>query len=184
MRPRTSFVLSVFLLSLIGFGTSASANVLPKGTILHVRTTQPIWADSVRAGSRIRGVVDRPVTVRRHVLIPSGSPATLEVVDRSSNLRRVDLSVRSIRVGRTRYVVSTNEVRLGGSGSRAERGLVGAGVGAVAGGMIGGGPGAVAGATTGAGIGMITDRRGRTQLSVPAHTRLQFRVNRATPMGR
>jgi hypothetical protein len=183
MRPRTSLVLSVFLLSLIGVASLASADVLPRGTILHIRTTQPIWADSVGPGSRVRGVVDRPVTVRRHVLIPSGAPATLEVVGRSSNLRRVDLSVRSIRVGGTRYVMSTNEVRLGG-GSGAERGLVGAGVGAVAGGMLGGGPGAVAGATTGAGIGMVTDRRGRRQLSVPAHTRLQFRVNRATPMGR
>ena len=185
MRPRTSLVLCVFLLSLIVAGTSASANVLPRGTILHIRTTQPIWADSVGPGSRIRAVVDRPVIVGRHVVIPSGAPATLEVVDRSSNLRRVDLSVRSIRVDGTRYVLSTNEVRLGGStGSRAERGLVGAGVGAVAGGMLGGGPGAVVGATTGAGIGMVTSRRGRTQLSVPAHTRLQFWVNRATPMGR
>jgi hypothetical protein len=184
MRLRTSFVLSVFLLSLIGAGTTASAIVLPRGTTLHVRTTQPIWAESVRPGSRVRGVVDRSVFVGRHLVIPSGSPATLQVVNRSSNLRRVDLSVHSVRVGRNRYVLSTNDVRLGGSGSRGERGLVGGSVGAVAGGMVGGGPGAVAGATTGAAIGVVSERRGRMQLSVPAHTRLQFRVRNATAMGR
>ncbi len=79
MRPRTLFVLFVFLVSLIGAGTvSASANVLPAGTVLHVRTTQPIFADSVRPGSRVRGVVDRRVTVGRRTVIPSGAPAMLE----------------------------------------------------------------------------------------------------------
>src|SRR5262245_19687418 len=129
MRPRTSFVLSVFLLSLIGAGTSASASVLPRGTTLHVRTTQPVWADSVWPGSRVSGVVDRSRVAGRHLVSVNGSPATLEFVNRSSNLRRVELSVHSVRVGRTGYVLSPNDVRLGGSGSRGERGLVGGTVG-------------------------------------------------------
>lgn len=183
MRPRTSFVLLVFLLSLIGAWTSASANVLPAGTILHIRTTEPIFGDSARPGSRVRGVVDRRVTVRRHVIIPNGSPATLEVVGRSSNRHRVDLSVHSIRVGGTRYTLSTNDVRLGGT-ERGRRGLVGAGVGGAVGGMLGGGPGAAVGATTGAGVGIVSAGSGRTQLSVPPHTPLQFRVNRAKRIGR
>src|SRR5215467_3393697 len=114
MRPRTSFVLFV-LLSLIGVWTSASAHVLPAGTILHIRTTQPIFADSAPPGTRVRGVVGRPVTIRGRVVVPIGAPATLEVVDRSPNRHRVDLSVRSIRVDGTRYALSTNEVRLAGS---------------------------------------------------------------------
>src|SRR5262245_60263805 len=175
MRPRIWFVLFVFLLSLIGAGTiPASANVLPSGTVLRVRTTQPIFANSVRPGSRVRGVVDRSVRSGGRVIIPSGSRATLEVVNRSSNRHRVDLSVRSIRVGRTRYNVSTNDVRVGSSGrNRGRRGLVGAGVGGVVGGMVGGGTGLALGATTGAGVGLVSAGRGRTQLSVPPHTQLR-----------
>jgi hypothetical protein len=176
MRPRTSFVLFVVLLTLIGTGTWASATVLPRGTRLNIRTTQPIFADEVRPGSMIRGVVYRPITVSRRVIIPSGSPAMLKVINRSSNLRRVDLTVSSIRVGRNRFVVPTNDVRLGSSARRGRRALIGGGAGAVAGGMLGGGTGAAVGATTGAGIGLITSRRGRTMLEVPADTRLSFRA--------
>src|SRR5262245_7756175 len=179
MRPRTSLVLFVALLALIGTATLASASVLPRGTRLNIRTTQPIFADEVRPGSRIAGVVYRPVTVRRRVIIPSGAHATLQVVDRSRNWNRIDLTVSSIRVGRNRYVLSTNDVRLGGSSTgarRARRGIVGAVGGAAVGGMLGGGAGAAVLGTTGAGIGMVSAGRGRTQLAVPAHTRLRFRV--------
>ena len=179
MRPRSPFALFVMLLTLIGTGTWASASVLPRGTRLNIRTTQPIFADEVRPGSRIAGIVYRPVTVGRRVIIPSGAHATLQVVDRSRNWDRVSLTVNSIRVGRNRYVLATNDVRLGGSSTgarRGRRGVVGAVGGAAVGGMLGGGTGAALGATTGAGIGMVSAGRGRTQLAVPAHTRLQFRV--------
>src|SRR5262245_66412770 len=112
MRRRTSFVLFVFLLSLIGAETWALANVLPAGTALHIRTTQPIFASSSRRGTQVRGVVDRRVRVGGSVIIPRGAPATLVVVNRSPNRQRVDLSVRSIRVGRTHYALSTNDVRV------------------------------------------------------------------------
>jgi len=113
MRPRTSFVLFLFLLSLIGAGTiPASANVLPAGTIVHIRTTQPIFADLARRGTRISGFVDRRVAVGGRVVIPGGAAAIVEVADRSWNRDRVNLRLRSIRVGRTRYTVSTNAIRL------------------------------------------------------------------------
>src|SRR5262245_51762771 len=98
MRPRTSFVLFVFLLSRIGTGSWASASVLPRVTRLNIRTTQPIFADEIRPGSRIAGVVYRPVMVGRRVIIPNGAHATLQVVDRSRNWDRIDLTVSSIRV--------------------------------------------------------------------------------------
>ena len=185
MRRRTSLVLFVFILSLIGAGTSAFANVLPAGTVLHIRTTDAISADSAR-GTLVRGVVDQSVRIRGRMVIPSGSPATLEVVDRSSRGQRVNLAVHSIRVGGTRYTLSTNEVQLGGStGSRRwRRGVIGAGAGAAVGGLIGGGAGAAVGGTAGAATGVATAGKGRTQLYVPAHTRLQFQVNRTTHIGR
>jgi hypothetical protein len=156
MRPRTSFVLFAFLLSLIGAETWASANVLPSGTVLQIRTTHPIVASSARPGTRVSGVVTRRVTVARRMVIPSGTPATLVVVSRSANHQRVNLSVRSIQVGRTRYALSTNNVSVR---TRAGRGFVG---------------------TTGGGQARVVSTR---QLSVPARTRLRFQVNRATRIG-
>jgi hypothetical protein len=100
-------------------------------------------------------------------------------VNRSSNWSRIDLTVSSIRVGRNRYIVPTNDVRLGGSSTgarRGRRGVIGAVGGAAVGGMLGGGTGAALGATTGAGVGMVSAGRGRSQLAVPADTRLQFRA--------
>jgi len=184
MRPRTLFVLFVFIGSLIGTGPPALANVVPAGTILHVRTTEPIFQDA-RPGARVRGVVDRPVRFRGRLVIPRGAPATLQVVDRSSN-GRVNLSVRSIRVGGTRYDLSTNEVRIGGSTGprRWQRGVVGAGVGAAVGGLLGGGTGAAVGGTAGAGVGAATGGSGRRQLYVPENLRLQFHVNQTMRVGR
>lgn len=158
MRPRTSFVLFFFLLSLIGAETWASATVLPSGTVLRIRTTHPIAASSARPGTRVGGVVDRRVTVGRRMVIPSGTPATLVVVSRSP--QRVNFRVRSIQVGRTRYALSTNSVSVR---TRSGRGFVG---------------------TTGGQARMVSARR---QL-VPARTQLRFQVNRSTrigsPMGR
>ena len=185
MRRRTTFILFVFLLSLIGAGTWASANVLPAGTPLHIRTTESISAEAGR-GTLVRGVVDRSVRIGGRMVIPSGSRATLEVVDRSSRGQRINLAVHSIRVGGVRYTVSSNEVQLGGStGSRRwRRGTVGGVGGAVVGGLIGGGAGAAVGGTAGAATGVATAGRGRTQLYLPAHTQLQFQVNRPTRIGR
>jgi len=185
MRPRTSSVLFVVLLFLIGVGTSAFANVLPAGTPLHIRTTQAISSEAGR-DTLVRGVVDRSVRIRGQMIIPSGSPATLEVVDRSSRGQRVNLAVHSIRVNGVRYTVSSNEVQLGGStGSRRwRRGTVGAIGGAAVGGLIGGGAGAAVGGTAGAATGVATAGTGRTQMYLPANSRLQFQVNRATHIGR
>jgi len=184
MRTRTSVVLVIFLLSLIGVGTSAVANVLPAGTPLHIRTTQAISSEAGR-GTLVRGVVDRSVRIRGQMIIPRGSPATLEVVDRSSRGQRVNLAVHSIRVNGVRYTVSSNEVQLGGStGSRRwRRGTVGAIGGAAVGGLIGGGAGAAVGGTAGAATGVATAGTGRTQMYLPSNTHLQFQVNRATRIG-
>jgi hypothetical protein len=156
MRPRTSIVLFAFLLSLIGAETWASANALPAGTVLQIRTTHSILASSARPGTRVGGVVVRRVAVGRRMVIPSGTPATLVVVSRSPNHQRVNLRVRSIQVGRTRYALSTNNVSV-----RTSRGR----------GFVG---------TTGGQARVVSTSR---QLGVPARTRLRFQVNRTTRIG-
>src|SRR5262245_4527446 len=121
MRPRTWFVL-FGLLSAV-FASQAidvsGAQVVPAGTILNVRTTQPIYAEATQPGARFTGIFDDPIDVGGRVVIPRGALATLEVIgmSESSNLKgrdRLMLKVRSVGVGNRVYPVSTNYVQLKG----------------------------------------------------------------------
>jgi hypothetical protein len=191
MRPRAWFVLFGLLLSTIASQAinASGAQIVPAGTILSVRTTQPIYADYTQPGMTFSGIVDYPVVdVGGQIVIPRGAVATLEVVnvERSSNLKgrdRIGLNVRSLRIGDRIYPVSTSYVELRGpsEGKRAARKMAGgAGIGAAIGGLLGGGTGAAIGATAGATTGMAVAGSGKTRLSVPAETVLQFRLNGVT----
>jgi hypothetical protein len=134
---------------------------------------------------KFRAIVDDPVMdVRGHVVVPRGSLATLEAVDvqQSSNLKgrdRITLRVISLHVGDRGYHIVSSDVELKGhsEGKRAARKVgAGAGVGAVVGGLLGGGSGAVGGAIAGGTTGAVVAGSGKTHLSVPAETRLQFRL--------
>jgi hypothetical protein len=122
--------------------------------------------------------------VRGHVVVPRGSLATLEAVDvqQSSNLKgrdRITLRVVSLHVRDRGYFVTSSDVELKGpsEGKRAARKIgAGAGVGAAIGGLLGGGTGAVGGAIAGGTTGAVVAGSGKTYLSVPAETRLQFRL--------
>jgi len=183
MKSRAWSVLMGLLL-LAGVQT-AGAQVVPVGAVLNVRTTQPIAVYSSHAGMRFRAIVDDPVMdARGHVVVPRGSTATLEAVDvqQSSNMKgrdRITLRVLSLHVGDRIYPVTSSSVELKGrsEGNRAARKIGGgAGVGAVVGGLLGGGTGAAIGATAGGTTGAIVAGSGKTHLSVPAETRLQFRL--------
>lgn len=190
MRPRAWFVLFGLLLPTIGARATYAfgAQFVPSGTILNVRTTQPIYADYAQPGMTFSGIVDYPVDVGGQIVIPRGAVATLEVVnvERSSNLKgrdRIGLNVRSLRIGGRIYPVSTSYVELRGpsEGKRAARKMAGgAGIGAAIGGLLGGGTGAAIGATAGATSGLAVAGSGKTRLSVPAETVLQFRLNGVT----
>jgi hypothetical protein len=182
-------VLSTLLLAICSSITyAADASIVPAGTILNVRTTQPITADSSQAGMTVTGVVDDPVAVDGQVVIPRGAIATLEVVnvERSSNMKgrdRITLKVHSIQTQSGTYPVATSHVELKGpsEGKRAARKVIGgAGIGAAVGGILGGGTGAAIGATTGGGTGAVIAGSGKTHLVVPAETLLQFRLSTAT----
>jgi hypothetical protein len=128
-------------------------------------------------------VVDDPIDVGGHVIIPRGAPATLDVtyVTRSSNMEghdRISLRVISIKAGNRIYSVATNDVLFKGpsEGKKAVGKILGgAGLGALAGGIFGGG--------TGAGQrcrwshdGRHRDRIRKTHLWIPA-SRVQFRLD-------
>lgn len=189
MRPRTfSLVLSILALAISSSVANGSgASIVPAGTVLNVRTTQPIAADSAQPGMTLTSVVDDPIAVNGELVIPRGAIAMLEVVsvERSSNLKgkdRITLKVHSIQTESGTYPVATSQVELKGhsEGKKAARKVIGgAGIGAALGGIFGGGTGAAIGATTGGTTGAVIAGSGKTHLVVPAETLLQFRLNAA-----
>jgi len=189
MRRALSVVLGTLVLAICSsMAYGAGASIVPAGTVLNVRTTQPLAADSSQPGMTLTGVVDDPIAVNGQVVIPRGAIATLEVVhvERSSNMEgrdRITLKVHSIRTQSGTYPVASSQVELKGSseGKKAAKKVIGgAGIGAALGGILGGGTGAAIGATTGGGTGAVIAGSGKTHLVVPAETLLQFRLSTAT----
>ena len=195
MRPRAfSVVLGSLLILLIATSTSlaqrSGVSIVPTGTVLNVRTTQPIAAASTQVGMTFSGVVDDPVFVAGQLAIPRGAIATLEVVnvEQSSNMKgrdRITFKVHSIQTNSGTYAVASNQVEAKGhsEGKRAAQKVIGgAGIGAALGGIVGGGTGAAIGAAAGGGTGAAISGSGKTHLVVPAETLLQFRLQGATPV--
>src|SRR5262245_21960565 len=103
MRPRKrAIVLSIFsimICSVIAYG--ATSRIVPAGTRLNIRTTEPISANNYPVGTKFTAIVDDPITVHGEVVIPRGAEATLEVVNRTlaSNTRGRDrLSFRVLEI--------------------------------------------------------------------------------------
>jgi hypothetical protein len=186
MRRTLSVVLTTLLLVIGSSITSAAAaSIVPAGTVLNVRTTQPIAAESAQPGMTLTGVVDDPIAVNGEIVIPRGAIAMLEVVnvEQSSNMKgrdRITFKVHSIQTRSGTYPVATSQVELKGSseGKKAAKKIIGgAGIGAALGGIFGGGTGAAIGAATGGGTGAVITGSGKTHLVVPAETLLQFQLS-------
>ena len=189
MRRTLPVVLAILVLVISSSITyAAGPSIVPAGTVLNVRTTQPIAAESSQPGMTFTGVVDDPVAVDGQIVIPRGAIATLEVVnvERSSNMKgrdRITFKVHSIQTESGTYPVATSHVELKGSSEgkkAAKKVLGGAGIGAALGGIFGGGTGAAIGAATGGGTGAVITGSGKTHLVVPAETLLQFRLSTTT----
>jgi hypothetical protein len=186
MRRTLPVVLTTLLLVICSSITyAAGASIVPAGTVLNVRTTQPIAAESSQPGMTVTGVVDDPIAVNGEIVIPRGAIAMLEVVnvEQSSNMKgrdRITFKVHSIQTRSGTYPVATSQVELKGSseGKKAAKKVIGgAGIGAALGGILGGGTGAAIGAATGGGTGAVITGSGKTHLVVPAETLLQFRLS-------
>jgi hypothetical protein len=187
MRPLVWLALVGSLLLGVGSQTvhvAGPVDVIPSGTAVNVRITHPIDADSSAPSMKFTAIVDDPVEVGGHIVIPRGAEATLEVVkvERSSNMKgqdRITLKMHSLDIARRVYPVATTYVEFKGAseGKKAAKKIIGGGaIGAGLGGLIGGGGGAAVGALAGAGTGAAITGSGKEHLSVPAETRMQFRL--------
>ena len=152
---------------------------IPAGTQIAVRLVETIKADKVQPGSRFLATVDHAVAVSRHVLIPKGANAVVEVVRvNEAKLKGEDhlaLELRNVSVHGRPMEVATSYAEFRGKNKRTGRNVaIGGGVGGVIGGIAGGLKGLAIGGLVGAGGGTVLSMVRGKHLIVPAETRLDF----------
>jgi hypothetical protein len=165
----------------------AAGGVIPAGTEFAVRANENI--DTDQSGGTYRAEVAQTIEDRSgQVLVPTGSPAELTVVDASSGgvvgTRTISLAIRSVTVNGVRHSIQTAGTTEGGPAgvgtNRRTAEMVGGGaaIGALIGAVAGGGKGAAIGAAVGAAGGAATQvlTRGDT-VRVPAETVMTFRLD-------
>jgi hypothetical protein len=161
--------------------------MVPAGTVVNVRLTQPIDVDASQAGMTFRARVDDPVMVEGRVVIPREATATLQAVavEQSGKMKgsdKISLKMNNVGFGGRVYEVATAPVESKGKGEgkRTTRKVAGgAGLGAIVGGIAGGGEGAAIGAAIGGVTGAAVASGGEEHLQLAAETRLQFQLTAA-----
>ena len=165
----------------------AAGGTIAAGTEFAVRTNENI--DTTQAGGTFRAEVAQTIEDRSgKVLVPTGSPAELTILDVSSGgavgTRTISLGVKSVTVNGVRHSIQTGGTTEGGPGglgtNRRTAEMVGGGaaIGALIGAVAGGGSGAAVGAAVGAAGGAAAQvlTRGDT-VRVPAETVMTFRLD-------
>ncbi len=160
---------------------------IAQGTMIRVRTIDPIDVDASQAGQKFRASVDDPILVGGSVVVPRGADVTLQAtkVQQSGSMKGSDLiqlKINSVTINGSPYQVATSiqEVKGGSEGKKTTRKAIGgAGLGAIIGGIAGGGKGAAIGAAAGTATGLAVSAAGQQHLKVPSETRLEFRLDSA-----
>ena len=169
----------------------AEAVSIPAGTALRVRLEQTISTKESRPGDRFEARLVEPVMVGGRRLIPAGTVFSGRVMEakRSGRLKgRAVLGVEldSFQLNGMRYpVVTAADFRESGRHKKRNWILIGGGTGlGTALGAVAGGPaGALIGAGAGAAVGTTgAYLTGRKNISLPAETRLTFRLRRDVPV--
>jgi hypothetical protein len=162
----------------------ADGVVIPAGTLLRVRTIDPIDVDAAQAGMQFRAALDDPVMSGGSVVISRGADVLLTAtkVEQGGKFKGSDLiqlKITSITVGGRAHQVVTSlvEEKSAGEGKKTTKKVLGgAGLGALIGGIAGGGKGLGIGVLAGAAGGTILSATGQPHLKVPPETRLQFQL--------
>ena len=159
---------------------------IPEGTIVTVRTIDPIDSNVNRPGQSFRASLDAPIVVGDTVVIPKGLNVNLKIVDASSagkfkGRSELTVSLDSFTYqGRTYQIASSDVQEKGGSRGKRSAEVIGGGavLGAIIGGLAGGGKGAAIGAGAGAGGGTAVQALTHgQQVKIPSETRLDFTLH-------
>lgn len=159
--------------------------MLPAGTVINVRLTTDVNVDSAQTGSAIKAIVDDPVIVNGAIAIPREARANVQVVKVAQSGKfkgsdQISLKLNSVAFGGQVHEVASEyaTVQGKGEGKKTTRKVAGgAGLGAMIGGIAGGGKGALIGTAVGAAGGTAVAAGGEEHLTLPAETRLQFKLS-------
>jgi len=161
----------------------ATAETIPAGTHLTVRTNSTLNSATARTGQSFNANLVRDLTVDGKTLAKAGSPVKGKVTYAKSSGRlhvpgQLTLRLTSVEINGKMTPISTggyfakgkshtksNVVKIGG----------GAAAGALIGGLVGGGKGAGIGALAGAGAGTgVAAATGKQEVAIPAETAITF----------
>src|SRR5688500_8150834 len=140
-----------------GATTAAAKRVVPAGTRILVRTTEPIDSSTAKSGQRFTTILEtnlqvEGVTVARRGTTVYGRLVTAKSAGRFKGSSQLTAEPTDIVIGGTArpIMTSTIEVKGEGEGKKTTRKVAGgAGLGAIIGGIAGGGSGAAIGAVVG-----------------------------------
>jgi len=157
--------------------------VIPAGTVLTVKTGQPLSSKSSQSGQTFLASLAKTVSVDGSPALGAGSTVSGTVVTAKSKGKikgegQLDLALTSISVHGHTYEIQTNVLSstVKGKGKRtAATTGGGAAGGALIGGIAGGGKGAAIGAGVGAAAGFVGGAfTGNKQIEIPAEAALSF----------
>ena len=176
-----------------GATARAAAPVVPPvvvaaGTSLTVTVDQDVSTKTNSSGDRFEASLAEPITVNGNEVVPRGAKirGTVTQADAAGHLKGgavLSLTLDSISVHGQSYSIATSAYTQHGK-SRGKRTAIGAGggaaLGAIVGAIAGGGKGAAIGAAAGGGAGTAgAAYTGDRDLSVPAETRVHFRLSKS-----
>jgi hypothetical protein len=160
----------------------ASVSV-PAGTMLLVRTSQPISTQSVRAGDRFSCKLDTDLFVNGVVVAPRNTPVYGKVVSaekarRATGQSKLEITLSELSINGELQPILTDSWSSEGarSGGKAVRGAL---AGAAIGGIADGSDGAQEGAAIGAAAGAL--KKGEA-VSIPQNQLLEFQLSVAAEM--
>ncbi len=159
--------------------------VVESGTVLTVTIDQPISTKTNAAGDRFEASLAEPVTVEGDEVLSAGTRAsgTVTQAESAGHIKGgavLRLTLDSVTLHGKKYSVETSAFEEAGKG-RGKRTAIGAGggaaFGAIIGALAGGGKGAAIGALAGGGAGTAgTAFTGKRDFTIPAETRLHFKL--------
>jgi len=162
--------------------------VIRAGKVLDVTLDQDISTKTSNSGDQFAASLAEPVRVDGQTVLPVGTKVTGTIVQAQSagHLKGgaiLELRLDGLRIQGQRYRIETSEFEDASKG-RGKRSLIGGGggaaFGAIVGALAGGGKGAAVGALAGGGAGTAgAAYTGKRDITLPAETRLHFRLERS-----